>query len=166
MSCARTEPPAPPPSPSLHAVKPTVYFQELRAFLPEPPEGYRQVRDRGSTGKYGAVSVSEAERVFARDGGELSVRIVDTTLAGQLAKSIRAAVEDARQRPPADPTAPILLADAVGFVRFDPAGVRAEANLLVGGRYVVAVSSEGVEGTVEVRRLAGSLDLAGLSKLR
>ena len=51
-------------------------------------------------------------------------------------------------------------------MRYDEGEARAEANLLVGGRYVVAVTSRGFSGTGEVRRLAHTLDLAGLARLR
>ena len=150
-----------------------VYFKDLRSFLPAHLPGFVQTRDEGSTGKYGNVSVSEAKRVFTQEslGRELSVRIVDTTMADDLAKAIRAAAEDASGRPPSDPTAPIILADTVGFVRWDPSRsepseAKAEATLLVGDRYVVAVSGQGFKGTDEIREIARELDLAGLAKLR
>ena len=54
----------------------------------------------------------------------------------------------------------------MGFVRYDPSEEKAEANLLVGGRYVVAVTSLGFDSTHEVRQIAQGLDLEGLSKLR
>lgn len=148
---------------------PTVYFQELQAFLPASVDGYAAVEERGSTGKYGAVSVSEAERVFRENteaGREISVRIVDTTLSARLGESIRHAVADAASRPKSDPTAPIQLRDALGFVRYDPYEEQAEANLLVGGRYVVAVTTRGFQSTSEARQIARTLDLQGLAQLR
>lgn len=161
---------APAPAPSASSVPafsaPTVYFASLRAFLPQAPAGFSPVKDRGSTGKYGEVSVSEAERVFRGGGHEITVRIVDTTLVTRLGKSIKAAVQDASSRDASDPTAPILLRDALGFVRYDPDEEHAEANLLVGDRYVVAVTTRGFDDTREVRRIAHSLDLEGLAKLR
>jgi hypothetical protein len=54
----------------------------------------------------------------------------------------------------------------VGFVRYDAEEALAEANLLVGERYVVAVTSRGFPSTVEVRRVAQGMDFAGLSRLR
>jgi len=145
---------------------PCVYFKELRPFLPAALPGYRTARDEGSTGKYGEVSVSEAERVFARDERELAVRIVDTTLADRLGEKIKAAANDAKDRAGSDPTAPLVLHESVGFVRYDRAQATAEANLLVADRFVVAVTGKGFEGTAEVREVARNLDLAGLSKLR
>ena len=162
-SCAKPEA-AEAPAPPL--VSPVVYFEELGAFLPGTPSGYEQVRDRGSTGKYGEVCVSEAERAFTREGAEVSIRIVDTTLGPRLRSAIRAAVVDAMARPADDPTAPILTDTAVGFVRYDAEKARAEANLLVGDRFVVVFVTEGIAGTQELRRLARGLDLAGLAKLR
>src|SRR4051812_39234272 len=91
LGCER-EAPAPLRAPATpeaaRASSPTVYFKDLRAFLPQVPDGYHQVKDRGSTGKYGEVSVSEAERVFRKREKdaerEISVRIVDTTLVTRL----------------------------------------------------------------------------------
>jgi hypothetical protein len=143
-----------------------VYFKELRPFLPRELSGFEVARDEGSTGKYGEVVVSEAERVFTRPGRSVAIRIVDTTLAGKLGTSIRAAADDGSRLDPRDPAAPILRDGTVGYVRYDPSEEKAEANLLVGGRYVVAVTSLGFEGTREVRRIAQDLDLDGLSKLR
>ena len=146
---------------------PCVYFKDLAPFLPDRLEGFTPSNTEGSTGKYGEVSISEAERTYTRgEDREVKVRIVDTTLGGKIAKSIRAAAEDARRRPESDPTAPIFWDAAVGFVRYDPSEATAEANLLVGDRYVVAVTSRGFPGTVEVRRVARGIDLAGLARLR
>jgi hypothetical protein len=149
------------------AAAPCVYFKDLAPFLPESLEGFTHVGTEGSTGKYGEVSVSEAERTFIRgEDREVKVRIVDTTLGTKIAKAIRRAAEDAKGRPASDPTAPIFWDAAVGFVRYDASEATAEANLLVGDRYVVAVTSRGFPGTVEVRRVARGIDLAGLAQLR
>ncbi len=145
-----------------------VHFEDLRRFLPETLEGLPRSRDGGSTGRYGEVSVSEAERSYSHgEEREVKVRIVDTTLGGKLGQAILAAAEEGRGRARNDPTAPIFWKDkeAVGFVRYDPASDTAEASLLVGKRYVVAVSSRGFPGTGEVRRVAGDIDLRGLARL-
>ncbi|XXF81545.1 hypothetical protein P2318_08915 [Myxococcaceae bacterium GXIMD 01537] len=136
-------------------------------FLPEALDGFTRTRSEGSTGKYGEVSVSEAERTFSRGADrEVKVRIVDTTMGGKIAQAIHAAAEEARSRGEADPTAPIFWDGTVGFVRYDEEDALAEANLLVGERYVVAVTSRGFPGTVEVRRVARGMDFAGLARLR
>ncbi|WP_257462648.1 hypothetical protein [Archangium lipolyticum] len=147
---------------------PCVHFEDLRPFLPEALEGLTRTQDGGSTGRYGDVSVSEAERSFTRgEEREVKVRIVDTTLGEKLGQAIRSAAEEGRSRAPNDPTAPIFWKDkeAVGFVRYDETNGLAEASLLVGNRYVVAVSSRGFPGTVEVRRVARGIDLEGLARL-
>ncbi|HEX4622011.1 MAG TPA: hypothetical protein VH208_10635 [Myxococcaceae bacterium] len=172
--CSKPAPVAatpPPPEPPADLQPRCVYFKDLRAFLPATLPGFEQVRDEGSTGKYGDVQVSEAKRTFAQgEGRELSVRIVDTTMAQDLGRAIRSAAQDAASRPPSDPTAPIFLQGAVGFVRFDgsrdSAETRAEATLWVADRFVVAVSSQGFDDTAQVRQVARQLDLAGLSNLR
>lgn len=164
----------PPPSsaePAVAAVAtadaPCVYFKELAPFLPESLDGFTLATTEGSTGKYGEVSVSEAERTFTRgEDREVKVRIVDTSLGGKIAKAIKAAAQEGKGRPASDPTAPIFWDAAVGFVRYDAAEATAEANLLVGDRYVVAVTSRGFPGTVEVRRVAQGIDLEGLARLR
>ncbi len=169
VAAAQREGPEDAPAPSAAAVpaRPCLYFTQLRSFLPPELAGYTQARDEGSTGKYGEVAVSEAERVFAAaEGRSATVRIVDTSMSEKLGNAIRAAVKDARDRDPAAATAPIVLADAQGFVRYDPDASKAEANLLVGDRFVVAVTTFGFEGTDELRRIALGLNLAGLSKLR
>ncbi len=145
---------------------PCVHFEQLRPFLPEVMEGLARGRDGGSTGRYGDVSVSEAERSFTRgEEREVKVRIVDTSLGGKLGEAIKAAADEGRNRARNDPTAPIFWKDAVGFVRYDETTGLAEASLLVGERYVVAVSSRGFPGTVEVRRVARGIDLEGLARL-
>jgi hypothetical protein len=155
-------PPAPPP-----AAAPCVHFSQLSPFLPEQLEGFTHTQSEGSTGKYGEVSVSEAERTFSRgEDREVKVRILDTTMGGKIGQAIRAAAEGARRRHPSDVTAPIFWEGTVGFVRYDEGEALAEANLLVGERYVVAVTSRGFPGTVEVRRVAQGMDFAGLAQLR
>lgn len=137
---------------------PIVHFEDLRGFLPLALAGYRISSDEGSTGRYGEVSISEAERVFVHpDGHEVKVRIVDTTLSVRIGKAIKDASQGGT---------PVAAAATVGFVRYDEDDDRAEANLLVGDRFVVAVTSWGVAGTAEVRRIARSVDLAGLAALR
>jgi hypothetical protein len=172
--CRKPPPPAPPPTPPEPPadLQPhCVYFKDLRPYLPTSLPGFHQIRDEGSSGKYGDVQVSEAKRTFAQgEGRELSVRIVDTTMAQDLGRAIRSAAQDASSRPPSDPTAPLFLKDAVGFVRLDlshdPVDTHAEATLWVADRFVVAVSSQGFDDTAQVRQVAEKLDLAGLSKLR
>ncbi len=155
-------PPTPPPS-----AAPCVHFTRLAPFLPERLEGFTRTQSEGSTGKYGEVSVSEAERTYWRgEDREVKVRIVDTTMGGKIGHAIRAAAEGARGRNPADATAPIFWEGTVGFVRYDEGEALAEANLLVGERYVVAVTSRGFPGTVEVRRVAQGMDFAGLAQLK
>jgi hypothetical protein len=145
---------------------PCAHFEELRPFLPETLEGLTRSRDTGSTGRYGDMSVSEAERRFTHgEDREVKVRIVDTTLGERLGQAIRAEAEEGRGRAQNDPTAPIFWKDAVGFVRYDETNGLAEASLLVGSRYVVAVTSRGFPGTVEVRRVARGIDLEGLARL-
>ena len=147
---------------------PCTHFEQLRDFLPPSLEGLPRTRDAGSTGRYGDVSVSEAERSFTLgEEREVKVRIVDTSLSQKLGQAILAAASGAQSRALNDPTAPIFWKDkqTVGFVRYDATNGLAEASLLVGNRYVVAVSSRGFPGTVEVRRVAGGLDLAGLARL-
>ncbi len=146
---------------------PCVYFKQLAPFLPEQLDGFQVARTQGSTGKYGDVSVSEAERLFTRgEGREVKVRIVDTTMGQKIGQAIREAADRAKSRDPSDPSAPIHWRDAVGFVRYDAEESLAEANLLVGDRFVVAVTSRGFPGTVEVRRVARDIDLAGLARLQ
>lgn len=150
------------------APSPTVHFDDLRAHLPAELKGYRLSSDEGSTGRYGEVSISEAERVFVHpDGHEVKVRIVDTTMSTRIGDVIKAAADDAIHKGATDPTAPLAgLTGTVGFVRYDAEDAKAEANLLVGDRFVVAVTSWGLESTSEVRRIARSVDLAGLASLR
>ncbi len=169
LGCSEERPAPPVERPAAEAPEdaPCVYFKELAPFLPESLEGFQHSSMEGSTGKYGDVSVSEAERTFTRgEDREVKVRIVDTTLGWKIAKAIKAAAADAKGRPASDPTAPIFWDAAVGFVRYDAAEATAEANLLVGDRYVVAVTSRGFPSTVEVRRVARGIDLAGLARLR
>jgi hypothetical protein len=166
-SRASAKEPEPPAAAVAVAPLPCVYFKDLTPFLPESLEGFTEASTEGSTGKYGEVSISEAERTFTKgEDREVKVRIVDTTLGGKIAKSIRAAAEQGKRRPESDPTAPIFWDAAVGFVRYDASESTAEANLLVGDRFVVAVTSRGFPGTVEVRRVARRIDLAGLARLR
>jgi hypothetical protein len=143
-----------------------VYFKDLQAFLPASVAGFQRVRDEGSSGKYGDVSVSEAERAFAQpDGREIAIRIIDSTMVAKLAEGIVAAAQAAK-RQPQNVAAPLSLPAATGYVRYDAAEEKAEANLLVGDRFVVSISSRGLKDSSEVRRIAESLDSGGLSKLR
>lgn len=142
-----------------------MYFKALQPFLPAAVPGFQKVRDEGSTGKYGDVSVSEAERVFAHENEEIAVRIIDSTTVSKLAESITAAAQAAKQQPK-DVAVPLTLPSAVGYLRFDAAEEKAEANLLVGNRFIVSVSSRGLKDGTQVRRIVESLDSERLSKLR
>ncbi len=143
----------------------SVYFKALQPFLPAAVPGFQKVRDEGSTGKYGDVSVSEAERVFAHENQEIAIRIIDSTTVAKLAEGIAGASQAARQQPK-DVAVPLSLPSAVGYVRYDAAEEKAEANLLVGNRFLISVSSRGLKDSTQVRRLVESLDSDGLSKLR
>jgi hypothetical protein len=159
--------PSPTPRDVVTAAAPCVYFKDLAPFLPEALDGFTVGSTAGSTGKYGEVSVSEAERTYTRgDDREVKVRIVDTTMTAKLGQAIREAARNAGGRAPSDPTAPIQWKEAVGFVRYDADEALAEANLLVGDRFVVAITSRGFPSTVEVRRVARGIDLAGLARLQ
>jgi hypothetical protein len=150
-----------------------VHFRELRAFLPREVAGFTTARDEGSTGRYGEVAISEAERAFVpreprddADGdAELVVRIVDSTLAPRLGASIHDAIAFAHAHPGGEGT-PRALEGVVGFVRYDPHTDQAEGNLLVADRYVVAVTASGVGDTHLVRETLARFDLAALARLR
>lgn len=141
-----------------------LYFLDLQAFLPKQIPGFLQGRDEGSTGKYEALTVSEAERAFSMgEDRELVVRIVDTPKVEAMASAIQAF----EQAPNREPNAkPFKLPSGTGYLRYDPAESKAEATLLVGERFAVSVTSRGFRGVEEVRRVAEGLDLPGLSKLR
>lgn len=158
--------PADPPSPEItQRAFPCVHFSQLVPFLPPSVEGFRRVREQASSGKYGEVSVSEAERLFARADAEISVRIVDTTLA-KLSDAIRQASEPVSQAAPAGAEALLQVGGSVGYVRSEAAEGKSEVNLLVADRFIVSVTSRGLEGTADVRRIANGLDIAGLSRLQ
>lgn len=94
---------------------PCVYFKQLAPFLPERLDGFTVAHTQGSTGKYGEVSVSEAERLYTRgEGREVKVRIVDTTMGERIGKAIQEAADRSRGKAASDPSAPIHLDDAVG----------------------------------------------------
>ena len=169
LACQR----APAQAPAVAALEgapgrsPLVHFEDLKAFLPRAVYGYAPHGDHASIGKYGEVSVSEAERRYLDpQGEELSIRILDTTLLPSLRPALRAAAADALKLSEADPVGPLHLPQSVGFVRYEPDDRTAEVNLLVGDRFVVAIISKGAAGTHAVRRAARGLDLAGLAKLR
>ena len=167
---------------------PCLHFRRLQAFLPRAPEGFRPLRATASTGRYGEVSVSEAEQVFVSgeaqaaaqaDAGpegpgvrQLSVRIVDTSLAARLAEAIRTAAREAQEAHDAQAargeharTAPLLFDRAVGYVSHDPDDDgRVEAMLLVGERFLVAVTGHGFGSTVETQAVLGQIDLTGLAQ--
>lgn len=168
LAGCRSEP-APAPEVTPDTAGQPVHFTALRAFVPDQLPGWeRPGNPEGSTGKYGEVTVSEVEAVYTRTGEQrLSVRILDTSLLDKLAPAIRSAVEGASARTDEDPTAPLRLPNALGFVRYDEEERHGEANLLVGDRYVVALSADGFPDTKELRQVARlHLDLAGLSRLR
>ena len=142
----------------------SVYFKALQPFLPAAVPGFQKVRDEGSTGRYGAVQMSEAERVFAHENEEIAIRIIDSTTVGKLSEGITAAAQAAKQQPK-EVAVPLSLPSAVGYLRFDAAEEKVEANLLVANRFIVSVSSRGLKDGTEVRRIVESLDSEGLSKL-
>lgn len=194
---ARPAPPLLQHAAAAAAEGPCLHFRRLQAFLPRTPEGFRPLRATASTGRYGEVSVSEAEQVFvsvdaatdtptdaatdaAADAGpaapglrQLSVRIVDTSLASRLAEAIRTAAREAQEAHDAQAargeharTAPLLFERALGYVSHDPDhDGRVEAMLLVGERFLVAVSGHGFGSTAEARALLAEIDLTGLSQL-
>ncbi len=138
---------------------PCVPFQQLRLHLPTTVEGLEQIRDEGSSGRYGEVSISEAERAFKGMGGlEISIRILDTTLVEQLGQALRIAAGES--------SAPIQKDNALGFVQFLPEAQRAEANLLVANRFMVAINGQGYDDPAQVRRIAEQFDVDGLALLR
>ena len=163
---------------------PCLHFRRLQAFLPRAPEGFRPLRATASTGRYGEVSVSEAEQVFVAgeptgDAGlaaegvrQLSVRIVDTSLASRIAEAIRTAAKEAQESHDAQAargeharTAPLLFEHSVGYVSHDPdQGGRVEAMLLVGERFLVAVTGHGFGSTAETQAVLGQIDLTGLAQ--
>jgi hypothetical protein len=143
-----------------------VHFRKLRTYLPSTLQGWKLSEDEGSTGKYGTIAISEVKRVFTAGERELSVQIIDSSNGRDLGSAISAAADDGRHKPGDDPTAPVFDEEVVGFAAFAPREGKADLNLWVAGRFVVALSSRGVEGTQEVRLAMREVDVAGLTKLR
>ena len=142
-------------------------FRHLQPFLPAALHGYARGGDEASTGKYGDVLLSSAERRYVGAGGaELRVRIVDTSMVQTLGPAIEATSRAAVANGNTELLSALNGNFGVGYVRYEADGARAEANLLVGNRYIVAVTSSGIQGTADVRHVAQQLDLAGLAELR
>lgn len=144
---------------------PAIHFHQLRAFLPREIAGLQAARDEGSTGLYGEVTISEAERSFVREDAELTFRIVDSSIGAKLAASIKDTLAQAQG---ADAAKAGLepLDGLVGYVRYDHDEDQAEVNLLVGDRYVVAIVGQGFGGTDRVRHAMADIDFAALARLR
>jgi hypothetical protein len=168
-ACRQRAAPSSPPSVSPIEPEPVttdnyLYFRDLQAFLPAELAGFQRVKDEGSTGKYGAVTVSEAERGFSQgEDRELTVRIVDTSRLNGVVSAAQAMEQGTSPDPRVKRFA---LPSAAGYLKYDPVGSTAEATLVVANRFAVSVTSHGFRGTEEVTKVAKGLDLSGLAKLR
>lgn len=139
----------------------TIHYSKLVPFAPAALLEYRGGPTVASTSRFGEVAVSEIERNYTWGPRRLKLRIVDTNInRGARAPNPAEAFENAEKI-----GKPLLTGGAVGFVEYEKASRRAQADLIVAERILVTVTGEDVAGPEPIERFSAALDLNALAQV-
>lgn len=139
----------------------TLHFTRLQAFAPAVLAGFKGGRVQASTSQIGEVALSELERTYSEGERTAKLRIVDTSLnQGSKAPRPGPAFEDEEKV-----GRPLRVPGAQGYLEFEKAGGRAQANLIVADRILITVTFEKAKAPEDVEQFAGALGLDRLEAL-
>ncbi len=141
-----------------------VEFDQLLPLLPKAPAGWTADEPKGQTSEMGAFKVTEVSNRYRREGGDLRVKILDTsanpmlTQAFRMGRLVRESSTEGFKRG-------VSVAGHDAFEEWNKDSKRAKLVTLVGGRFLVEMSGHPFDGTEELKGLVTAMDLAGLSAL-
>jgi hypothetical protein len=114
---------------------------------------------KASTSQFGAVAVSEIDRIYESKVRRAEIRIVDTNLPQKAGASVHA-------QPDGLPNArPFASGSARGYFTYDPQRRFALASVIIADRFVIGVTVENSPDDGDVERLVRAMDLPGLGRL-
>jgi hypothetical protein len=137
----------------------SVHFTQLKPFLPDHLDGFVGKEMKASTSQFGAVAVSEIDRVYESSARRAEIRIVDTNLPQKAGASVHA-------QPDGLPNArPFASGSARGYFTYDSQRRYALASVVISDRFVIGVTVENSPDDGDVERLVRAMDLPGLGRL-
>jgi len=148
---------------------------KLKTFLPERLGGRQGESPQGTMTRMGNRALSEATRSYrgspASETGAVELKIADARLAPRATQAIRSLADTefalggttmlgTTQRPER-----LVLPGAVGYARYDEDARQAQAQVLIGGRFIASVVVAQAEDAQEAAQALRSLDTLGLARL-
>ena len=148
---------------------------QLKTFLPERLGGRLGESPQGTMTRMGNRALSEATRSYrggpASETGAVELKIADAWLEPRATQAIRSLADTefalggttllgSASRPER-----LVLPGAVGYVRYDEDARQAQAQVLVGGRFIASATVAQAEDAQEAAQALRSLDTLGLARL-
>jgi len=148
---------------------------KLKTFLPERLGGRQGESPQGTMTRMGNRALSEATRSYrgspASETGAVELKIADARLEPRATQAIRSLADTefalggttmlgTTQRPER-----LVLPGAVGYARYDEDARQAQAQVLIGGRFIASVVVAQAEDAQEAAQALRSLDTLGLARL-
>jgi hypothetical protein len=148
---------------------------QLKAFLPERLAGRQGAFAQGTMTRMGDRALSEATRSYRggppSDPGEIELKIADAWLEPRATQAIRSLAdtehvfEGTSMQGNTAPPERLVLPGAVGYARYDEEARLAQAQVLIGGRFIASATVAEAEDAQDAAQALRALDTLGLARL-
>jgi hypothetical protein len=146
----------------------------LKTFLPERLGARLGASPQGTMTRMGNRALSEATRSYranpASASGEVELKIADAWLEPRATQAIRSLADaehmlGGRSDGPFTMPERLVLPGAVGYARLDEEARQAQAQILIGGRFIASATVAQAEDAQEAAQALRALDTLGLARL-
>ncbi len=144
---------------------------KLKTFLPERLGTRQGASPQGTMTRMGNRALSEATRSYGGgETGELELKIADAWLEPRATQAIRSLADadyafNGKLDGPATLPERLVLPGAVGYARYDEDARQAQAQVLIGGRFIASATVAQAEDAQEAAQALRALDTLGLARL-
>jgi hypothetical protein len=148
----------------------TVDFRKLKEIMPTELNGLKRSECNGERNKIGELSISQVNATFKKGDDEkapkVDVQVIDYSNP-EMAKGMSAAWSTVEIDKESDDgfEKTVKIKGNPGFLSWQKNGNHGQVNMLVGGRYVVSMSTENV-ASGDVIKMAEALPLDKLAALK
>ena len=141
----------------------------LKPYLPARLLGREGSAPQGSMTRIGGRSLSEVTRSYRGSpgaDGRAELKLADARFEPRATEAIRTLAGDETQADgDADLAEPLVLPGAVGYARYDESERIAQAQVVIGGRFIASATVLQARDSKEAVAALRSLDTLGLSRL-
>ncbi len=138
----------------------------LKRYLPATVLGRPGEAPQGSVTRIGSRSLAEATRSYRAPGADLEaeIKLADARYEPRATEAIRS-LAGADEPDDDDAAERLVLPGAIGYARFDQGERTAQAQVVIGGRFIASATVQPAKGAEEAVAALRSIDTLAISRL-